>query len=149
VIFEVEEAGGKAHSPVESVLVDAQNHGSAQARPFLGLALGELVVNAFYGGAADVQYPGESGDADAVVMRSVGVFAERFAAMPAGEDAGQRRNKGGPAIQTSQTAGVDDQAGRFAGLGGEPVFDTCPCCGGVRLHSKGRRWPAPRVQHGF
>jgi len=72
------------------------------------------VIDAFDGGTSDVQYPGESGDADAIVMRSIGVLAERFAAMPAGEDPGQRRNKGNQATQTPQTAGVDDQAGRFA-----------------------------------
>jgi len=114
VVLEITEGGGEADSLVEGVFVDAQDHGSAQARAFLGLALSELVVNAFDGGAADVQDPGESGDADAVVMRSVGVFSEGFAAMPAGKDAGQRRNKGDPATQTSQTAGMDDQAGRFA-----------------------------------
>jgi hypothetical protein len=49
-----------------------------------------------------------------LALRSIGVFAEGFAAVPSCEDAGQRRNKGGQAPQTAHTAGMDDQAGGFA-----------------------------------
>lgn len=99
---------------VEGVLVDAQHHWATQAETLLGFALGKLVVDALDGGAADVENPSESGDADAIVVLAIGVFAERFAAVAPGEDTGQRRDKAVMAIPASQPPGMDNQAGRFA-----------------------------------
>ena len=72
------------------------------------------MVDAFDGGAADVEDTGEGGNANAVVVLTIGVFTKGFAAVTPSKNAGQRWDKAVEAIPTAQPPCMDDQAGRFA-----------------------------------
>jgi len=64
---------------------------------------GELVIDAFDGGASNMENPGKGGAADAVVVLAIGVFSEGFAAAGPGKDSGQRREKGVIACASGST----------------------------------------------
>ena len=101
VVSKVTKGGGEPGPLVEGVFVDPQDNGAVETDAFLGFALGELVVDPLDGGASYLEDACQSRSADAVVMLSVGAFAEGLAAMPAGENSRQWRNEGVSAIPTA------------------------------------------------
>jgi len=114
MVFEVGEGGGKPGAFMKGVLIDTEHDGALETQAFAGLAGRELVVNALDGGRSEMKGPGESRGANAIVMATIDVLAERLGAMASWPNPGQRRNKGLSAVQAAEPPGVDEEPGRFA-----------------------------------
>jgi len=113
-ILQIAKGRGETLVPMQGMFVDAQDPGTIDAEPLLGLALGELGVDPAHRGLADVGSSRQGGRADPIVVALINCFPQRFGAVASRHNPRQRLHKTASTIYAAVATAVDAQVSRTA-----------------------------------